>query len=79
MVRLVSALAAEWIEIAGITAVGIYLDVSALAAEWIEIICISPNCQCSKVSPPSRRSGLKLTVANVALGIYSLRPRGGVD
>ena len=59
VVILVSALAAEWIEIAvDLNYTGVDI-VSALAAEWIEIIADGQRMINPEKSPPSRRSGLK--------------------
>ena len=58
--RVVSALAAEWIEIYEKN-LDNYTDiVSALAAEWIEILVLIGIISLPTMSPPSRRSGLKL-------------------
>ena len=59
MIWTVSALAAEWIEIAEEAGQGLEYMVSALAAEWIEIT-IDWSYGTIGRSPPSRRSGLKL-------------------
>ena len=59
VVILVSALAAEWIEIAvDLNYTGVDI-VSALAAEWIEISTDLTADDLLNKSPPSRRSGLK--------------------
>ena len=63
MLRQVSALAAEWIEIFGSFFSKRLQKVSALAAEWIEISYRNLPFITGYRSPPSRRSGLKLRFA----------------